>query len=169
MGVPRVGHPTLHARRDAGGLHVAALDASQEPAVAATEVLQALFAEPYAAVGKHREPDEVDANGGAGEPVFVGMDVECDPRQAVPQPCADGPQFRPRLPKDEKVVHVADVAAGPHDFRHEMVERVEHHVGEELARQVADRQARATSGTARFTLGGDLSACPMIPRQKSAE
>ena len=93
MGVPRVGHPTLHTRRDAGWLHVAALYASQKPAVAAAEVLQTLFAEPYAAVGKHREPDEVDARGGAGEPVFVGMYVECDPRQALPQLRADGPQF----------------------------------------------------------------------------
>jgi hypothetical protein len=64
----------------------------------------------------------------------------------------------PGCAKQEKIVHVADIPAGPHDLCHEMVERVEHHVGEELAREIADRQTRTASETTRLARRGDLSA-----------
>jgi len=39
-----------------------------------------------------------------------------------------------------EIVHVAQIAARAQYLFHKVIERIEHHVGEELAGQVADRQ-----------------------------
>lgn len=59
--------------------------------------------------------------------------------------CLDLPQDRPELglllAEDHEVVHVSEIGAAAEMLLHEVVQWVEIEVGEELAREVADRQA----------------------------
>ena len=144
MGVPRVGHPTLHARRYGRGLRAADLHTGKQAAVASAEVLQALFPEPDAAVGKDSEADEVHAVAGSNEPVFIRVNLQFEARQSLPHLVAHLAELAPRLAVQEKIVHGANVAAGPQHVGDEMIEWIEHDVGKELACEVANGKAPPT-------------------------
>ena len=69
----------------------------------------------------------------AEEPKATAFEVAVDP----PPPVDESPRV---VGKQDEVVHVAEVALRPQDFLAEVVEPVQVHVGEELAREVSDRQ-----------------------------
>jgi hypothetical protein len=97
VGVPRVSHPTFHARRHGRRLRAEASHTGKQAAVAAAEVFQALFPEPDAAVGKDSEADEVDAVAGSNETVFIRVNLQFEAGQSIPHLVAHLAKLAPGL------------------------------------------------------------------------
>ena len=100
-----------------------------------------------------QETEERHAVGGAIDDALALMQRETQPVQKPPDRLAEFDQTLAIIAEENKVIAISNVAANAEFLFHEMVEGIEIDVREELAGQIADRQASGAENSEQVIAG----------------
>ena len=136
----RVRDPRLDGTSDGGRLDLATIQLIAQIAEPAGGADHGRARQTQPAVAQD-EAEERDRTAGPEHAAFLVVQLEPQRREQLDDTRAQFPERGAIVAEDQKVVAVADVFAAALAIHDEVVQLIEHHVGEELRGQAADRQA----------------------------
>ena len=137
----RVRNPGSHALNDFGPLHRTRAPAVAQSPQAIAETTHIVFRQSPVAARKKDQAKKWGRLGGIQQDGFSRVKAQPPALEIFGDALPPHLELFPLVVKQREVVHVAHIPLGPQHFLAEVVQAVQIQIGEELAGQVADRQA----------------------------